>query len=446
MLTTPFAWMQRHLKGLRDRLHRRPGIRTAFVNTAWLLADKGLRMVLYVLVGAWVARHLGPNQYGQLAYVVALVGFFQVVAGLGIDQILVRDLARDPATASALLGTSVRLRIGAGLAGWVMLAVLAVSLRPDDHVALVLAVALGAGLVFQAADVVDAWLMSRARSKVSVLPKACAYAGSAAIKILLIVEDAPLWAFGVALLGDSALVAAALVWAYRREPTAESWQWQSSRVRGLLWQAAPLLVSGLSVVVYMRIDQVLLRELAGERALGLYSAILPFSQVWHIVPMTLCASLLPRMAVLQAEDPGRYKLRLQQLFTLMAWGGVGAATLTALAAAPLVEVLLGPEFTEATGVLRWHAVCNVFVFLGVAQSLAIVNAGNTGQALFRTLCGAVTSIVMNLLLIPNWGVLGAAWASIAAYFVASVASNAIAAPGMLVMQLKAFWPFHVQRP
>ena len=80
------------------------------------------------------------------------------------------------------------------------------------------------------------------------------------------------------------------------------------------------MVSAVSIGIYMRIDQIMLRELADERQLGLYSAVMPFSQAWHMIPMTLCASLLPKLAQLQRPDPEHYRVRLQQLFTLMAWG------------------------------------------------------------------------------------------------------------------------------
>lgn len=440
----------RHLRQLpavlRGRLQQHAGVQSALANAGWLLTEKCLRVILFVLVGAWVARHLGPVQYGQLAYILALASVFQILAGLGLDQLVVRDLARDPTGAGPILGTAFRLRIAAGSVGWALMVGLTLFLRPADDIALLLAAVLGAGLVIQAAEVVDLWLASRSRSKVSVLPKCWAYACAAAVKVMLIIYSAPLWAFGVALLAETIFIAVALMWAYRLESTADRWRWQTSRARALIRHAMPLLIAGLSVVVYMRIDQVILRELAGQRALGLYSAILPLSQIWHVVPMTLCASLLPRLSALMLEDPVRYKQRLQQLFTLMAWGGISAAAITAMAAPILVHWLLGPDYVEAVPVLRWHAICNVFVFLGVAQSLVIINSGNTGIALFRTLCGAIASVVMNLLLVPTWGVLGAAWAAIAAYFVASVASNAIGAPAMLKMQLKAFWPFHVPKP
>jgi O-antigen/teichoic acid export membrane protein len=131
-----------------------------------------------------------------------------------------------------------------------------------------------------------------------------------------------------------------------------------------------------------------------------------------------------------------------QLFTLMAWSGMTVSAVVSLCAPWLVAVLLGPGFTEAVPVLRWHALTNVFVFLGVAQSVMIVNDGTSRISLIKTISGAVVSVALNLLLVPGWGAVGAAWAAIGAYGAAAVLTNALVAPQALSMQIKAFWPFH----
>jgi O-antigen/teichoic acid export membrane protein len=285
------------------------------------------------------------------------------------------------------------------------------------------------------------WFQSRTRSRATVPLKLVAYVASAAAKVLLILLDGPLWAFAAALLADTAFAAIALARAYRREPTPGRWRWDAATARAMLRESWPLMLAGLSVTVYMRIDQLILAALTNERELGLYSAIIPFSQAWYMIPMTLCASALPRISVLQLENPSLYRHRLQQLYSLMAWSGIGAAVVTALFAPWLVGTLLGATYEDAVEVLRWHAMCNIFVFLGVAQSVAIVSDRTPRLSLLKTFAGAAASVVLNLLLVPRWGVVGAAWAAIGAQFCAAILSNAFVAPGTLAMQVRAFWPF-----
>jgi O-antigen/teichoic acid export membrane protein len=128
----------------------------------------------------------------------------------------------------------------------------------------------------------------------------------------------------------------------------------------------------------------------------------------------------------------------------LAWAGIAAAAFTAAAAPWLVGLLLGPTFAPAAEVLRWHVLTNVFVFLGVAQGIAIVNERTPFVALAKTLSGVVVSVAMNWWLIPRWGAVGSAWAALASYMVSAVLSNAVLSPRLLRLQMNAiFRPFHV---
>jgi O-antigen/teichoic acid export membrane protein len=444
-LSPESAWLRLLPTALRQHFRGRHTLNAILANSGWLMGERLSRMIIGVLVGAWVARHLGPASYGELAYVVALVAFFQAAASLGLENIVVRNVSQEPAAAEGILGTALALRVAAGLAGWVLSVGTMALLRPGEPMMLAMAALLGASLLFQPSEVVDLWFQARTRSRVTVPYKLAAYIASAGIKVALILLDAPLWMFAAALLCDVVFAAAALARAYRREPTAGRWRRDSRMAVVMLRESWPLMLAGLSVMIYMRIDQLILGALTSERELGLYSAVIPFSQVWHMVPMTLCASLLPRISVLRQDHPALYRLRLQQLYSLMAWGGIAAAVTTSLLSSWLVAVLLGPVYADAAAILRWHSLSNVFVFLGVAQSVAIISDRTPHLSLLKTVAGAAASVALNLALVPRHGAVGAAWAAVGAYFCASMLTNAVFAPASLAMQIKAFWPYHAQR-
>ena len=413
-------------------------------NSAWLLLDRLLRMGIALFVGSWMARHLGPTRYGELAYGLALIALWQVVSALGFDSVLVRDVARQTALVHRYLGTAFRMRLASGLLCWLCAIVAVLVLEPGDMTALAIVAVLGATLVFQSSDVVDLWFQSQTRSRAAVFPRMLAYCGSSVLKIALILADAPVWAFAAAMVAETALTAAALAIAYRGHRTREAWQWDPAIARNLVRESWPFMLAGLSVIVYMRIDQMVLRSLSNAHELGVYSAMLPFSQAWQIFATTVCASVLPRLSVLKVDDPARYRFRLLQLFSCMLWLGIGVACLTAALAPWLVDHLLGAAYADSITALRWHAFTNVFVFLGVAQSVAIVSDRTSRIALVRTLIGAAVSLGLNILLVPHWGAVGAAWAALAAYLSAAVLSNAILAPAYLRLQFLAIWPVHAQ--
>lgn len=436
------SWAQFVAARLRGAFTGETHLHAVLGNSAWLMLDRLLRMALALLVGSWVARHLGPVRYGELAYGLALMALWQVIGTLGIDSVLVRDVARQPLLVHRYLGTALRLRLASGAVCWTSAVLVTFVLEPRDTTTLVIVAVLGATLLFQASDVVDLWFQSQIRSRTAVFPRLLAYCGGSVVKIVLILCDAPVWAFASALVVEMALTATALALAYRSHRTSHVWSWDKGIAAALVRESWPFMLASLSVIVYMRIDQLVLRQLSNAHELGLYSAMLPFSQAWQMIPMTICASVLPRLSILKETDPSRYRYRVLQLFSGMFWLGLVVAALTAALAPWLVGHLLGAAYADSVVALRWHAFTNVFIFLGVAQSVTIVSDRTSRIALARTLLGAAVSLVLNVLLAPRWGAIGAAWAALAAQFSAAVLSNAVLAPQYLRLQVEAIWPFH----
>ena len=192
------AWIRFLPVSVRPYLAGRNNLHAAMHNSGWLLFDKLVRLMLGLLVGAWVARYLGPAQYGELAYALAYIAFFQTVSTLGLDSIVVRDLVIHPEREAQILGTAFTLRFACGIFSWLVavLGMAVISGWSDRSVLLVLLV--GGSLVFQAADTVDLWFQSRSQSRRTVVAKLAAYLLSGGVKVALIVAEAPLAAFAAA--------------------------------------------------------------------------------------------------------------------------------------------------------------------------------------------------------------------------------------------------------
>jgi O-antigen/teichoic acid export membrane protein len=274
----------------------------------------------------------------------------------------------------------------------------------------------------------------------TVRAKLASYALANTARVLMLLNDAPLWMFAVAALVDAVLLASALAFTYRRYPTSDRWAFDGARAARLLKESWPFMISGLAALLYMRIDQLMIREMLGEEALGLYSAGVPLSQVWNVIPVTLATALAPVMARKKLEGDGVYLSALMRIFRVFAALSLAVTVATALCAPFLVSMLYGTAYQPASQVLAVHVFSNLFIFLGVAQGLWLINEGHGRLTLIRTALGAVTSVVGNWLLIPRYGIVGAATVSVLAQFVAAVGSNALFAPQILKMQLLAFVP------
>ena len=179
------SWIGYLPSGIRYRLEHRPGVRKIVMNSAWLFADKLMRMVVGLIIGVWVARYLGPGEFGQLSYAIAFVALFSPIASLGLDGIAVRELLRHPLKKDEILGSVFVLRLlGGGMA--FLGASMVIALMPQEGQAHWLVMIIAAGLVFQAFDVADLWFQSQMQSRCTIIAKNVAFLALAGIKVWLI--------------------------------------------------------------------------------------------------------------------------------------------------------------------------------------------------------------------------------------------------------------------
>jgi PST family polysaccharide transporter len=394
-------------------LSGRPLVAAVLGNAGWLLAEKAVRLLVGVAVSAWVARYLGPDRFGALSYAFALVALIAVVANAGLDAIVVREIARDPARREAVLGSAFAIKLaGAGLGVAAALGAALLLREPGDALPwLVLPAALV--LAFQAFDTVDLWFQSQLKARQAVLARNAAFLLIVAFKAALVLAAAPLWAFAWAALLEAALTAAALALAYRLNgERLRAWRVEAPRVGALLREGWPLMAAGLMVAIYMRIDQVMLGAMAGAEAVGVYSAAVFLSEPWYLIPMAVVGSAAPALARWRDADPALYERRLVQLFRGLLIAALAIALVVSLGSDLLVRLVFGERFSAAAPVLAVHAWAAIFVALGVASSQFLVLEGLARVSLHRTLAGAVLNVVLNLLWIPKYGALGCAWATL----------------------------------
>ena len=401
-------------------LLNRPGARAAAHNLGWLVIEKAVRLVFTVGVSFWIARYLGPARLGTLGYCAALVALLGFLPSLGLDAVVKRELLQSPARTEEVLASSLVLRLGAGMLAYalVLLAVfIGWGLTAEESWLFVI---LGLTLFQQALLLPDLWLQAHLRAKWSVAVQLVTLAICSALRVWLILSNGSLTAFAWVAVVEMALGATGLFLFSRRLGLRISGvAAQAATMRRLLTESWPLMFASLAIIVYMRIDQVMLRQLAGPAAVGIYTAAARLSEVWYFLPVGLAASLLPALLRARARDARAYDARQQQYYDLSAAAAYALSIPIALAASWLVRMAYGPEFAAAGPILSVHIWSSIFVFLGMARGQWLVNERLQRFYLVATLAGAVANILLNLLFIPRWGGLGAAWATVISYALAT---------------------------
>lgn len=405
----------------RSRFHQRwDALRFKLLNTkagavvrnfAWLSGDRVLRMGLQFLVGAVVAQHLGPAGFGTLNYALAITGLIGVFSTLGLDGVFYRELVRSPHQAFSLTGTVFWSRMAAALLLYVPVAIVAFGQQGGDARAAILIS--GFSLFASALTVFNAHFEIRLAARYVVWAANGSFLVCTAVRFWLVSQGASVAPFAATYLIEPALTAATLYVFYRREGgSLRGWRWERPLAGTMLRESWPLLLSGLAVMVYMRIDQVMLAQLRGDADVGIFCAALRLSEVWYFIPMALSSSLFPSLVRSRDHGPEIYKQRLGRYYDMNA----ALAYLIILVLAPtapwIFSVVYGKGFAGAEGVFQIHLWACLFVFLGVARGGYLLNEGFTRFTFMATTGGAIINIGLNFVLIPKYGPEGAAWATI----------------------------------
>ncbi|HKQ58830.1 MAG TPA: flippase [Candidatus Eisenbacteria bacterium] len=421
-MTRADAWTRLLPGGLRSRIEGSALLRQVLPNTGWLAGDRLVRMILSVLVGAWVARYLGPADYGALSFALAWVALFMGFGALAHERIVVRELVEHPEREPETLGSATALRFAGGLVAIAAAIVGVWMLRPGDHEALVL-VAIAAGAMVQPFAMIELWYQARVRARQVAPAMIVAALLSAGLKVALILARAPLVAFAWAFLAEGLITGVLVALVYEtREHGLATWRTRMATCRALLRDSWPLVLSGAMILVYMRIDQVMLRQMASPAELGAYAAAVKLVEGWYFLPTAVVASLFPSIVQARQQDDALFLARLQKLYGLMAAAAYAVAIPTTLLAPWIVRVLYGPGYAAAAPMLAVLVWSLVFTNLGIARGAFLTSMNWTRPYLMTVALGGAVNVALNLVLIPRWGGMGAVVATLIAYGVATLGS------------------------
>jgi O-antigen/teichoic acid export membrane protein len=415
---TPF-WLRYLPSFLRTRITSHPSSITILSNIGWLFSDTLLRMIVGLLVGIWIARYLGPDRYGLLNYAIAFVSLFSAVASMGLQDIVVRDIVRNPTSSPETMGTSFLLRLVGGLIAFMLILASISFLQPKDALTVGVVAIIGFTLIFQASDVIKYWFESQVQSKYNVWVQNGALLIFAAVKVMLILLEAELLAFVWAMFAEALIVAIGLFAIYLwKGGKLSAWSPGYTRAKSLLRDSWPLILSAIAITVYMRIDQIMIGQMLGNKAVGIYTAAVRISELWYFIPVAIVASVFPSILEAKKKNEAIYIQRLQRLFDLMVLLSLAVALPMTFLSDWIVLLLFGPDYIGAGAVLAIHVWAALFVFLGVANSRWFIAENRQILSLQRTLLGALANVGLNLLMIPKFGIIGAAYATVLSYAIA----------------------------
>ena len=396
-------------------------------NSSWIIGGRILDIGITFFITIMLARYLGPSQFGVLAYAISLMSLFAAAGHMGLSGLVVREVVKYPNHNAEILGTTAGVKYFGYLMGFVVLIVFSLinEEKGGEQFLVVLVVALS--MLFKPIDVIDFWFQAHLQVKYTTIAKSISVVAAACYRLLLIYLCAELLLFAAANVLQSLIVALLLIIFYSaKSATAiRIWRFSLSRAKILLGQSWIIFLGSIFAVVYLKIDQIMLKWMVGVKEVGIYAIAATLSEAWYFVPSAIVVSFYPRLIRLRDESEQKFEIRFQMLFDFLFGIAFVVAIFVTIFSNFFVEIFFGDNYARSASILSIHIWAAIFIFMRTAFSKWIILENVLVFSLVTQGFGALSNIVLNYFLIPLYGGVGAAVATLISYASASYFSLSI---------------------
>ena len=383
-------------------------------NSVWMIIQHMYSMLTSLIIVALIARHLGPSDYGLINYCASVITIFTTLAGLGLENLIVSEIIRNPDREGGYLGTALVMRLASSFISYPLILALIAALNPGNNTLLLVAAFQALGMVFQSYDVLVYWFRLKLKMKYVSVALICAITVASLLRVILLVNKATVEWFALAI-SVQVFVAGLLITAFFLTKKDVRLKVNSNDAKALLRISYNCIISSMSIVIYMEADKIILENMTDSAHVGIYSAAVLMATCWQFIPNALIDSSRP---VILEKRKISYEEYIDQFKLIM--GGVNLmsfvfALLMTCLGWVVIYVIYGIEYLVAfipLIILSWAS------FIGVSGYTRTIWI--TGESLYKyekyyAVSAAILNIVLDIVFIWKFGIVGAAVATLITY-------------------------------
>ena len=406
-------------------------------------------MAYGIFISILVARYLGPVAFGELNFSIAFVYVFLVISSLGMEQVLIRELTLTKEKRNQIISTSLIMRGLASFVVYLLVVVMAICYNPDisTHILIII---IGTQILLQITDVFFTLFMAELNSKYVVLAKNIGFLIAGLIKIIFVFIKLSLVWFALATVVEFFVCSLLIIWFFKRKTDVRISlkYWNKQIGKQILNSSYPLIISSVFYVIYTKLDQVMLGYLTSSDEVGYYAVAAKLSEVWYFIPSAIVNSFYPELVKLKEKNANGFKILTMRLMTVLSAFALCIALFFTFFSDMLIETLYGVEYITSGKVLTIHIWSCIIVFSAVVSGAWFVINRLEKYSFYRTGTGALVNVALNFMLIPAYGALGAAVATLVAKIIASYLMNGMFAKTkpVFLLQTKAYFNVLKIRP
>lgn len=377
-------------------------------------------MAISLLVGIWIVRYFGPEYFGKFNYVNAWLTLMAAMIPLGTESIIVSELVKDSDNKDTILSTSFVLYFFTGLIFTLLSIAFVIISKPNDLEIFSLIWILSIPYFLRCLTVPRYFYESNLSIKRIVLIENAYLIVFTFIKIYFLIFSYPfiyfIWSFSL----EGIFISLTVFISYNFKKLSIKFKYFSwIRTKSIIGASFSLFLSSLAIILYMKVDQIMIGNMLGNKELGYYSVAVRLSELWYFLPMAVSNSFYPHLIALFKTNRERYWFELQRLHVILFVIAFLVAICVQIFADWGIEFLYGEKFIESAAVLKLHVWSGIFVFLGVAGSNHFVIGSIQIYSFYKSLVGLIANIILNLMIIPYYGIIGAALATLISQVIAS---------------------------
>ena len=397
----------------------------ALTNIAWAISGKIVSLTGVLVVGIIVARYLGKEQYGIMNYVISFVAIFQVFADFGLDFIQIREESKHPAHKDKIIGTTFTLKLFFAILTLLAILIITTLSEHDGRIRCYIMI-YALSVILNTSWVSRNHFTSIVWNEYVVKTEISRTLIGMAIKIAFVLLHLPLIWFIVSLVIDSILLAVGYTASYiRKIDSIRKWNFDRDLAVFMLKQSFPLLLSGAAIVLYNRIDQMMIGKMIDQSHLGVYSVAVRFTELLVFVPTIIAQTISPILVEVRQKDAARYEELSRVFMNVTVSVCILLAIFTSLLSYPIVRFTFGRMYIEAASVLSILAFKVVGDALSQTSGQLMIIEGIQKYASIRNIIGCVTCVGLNLIFISRYGIHGVAYVAIITILVSGTLADFI---------------------
>lgn len=387
-------------------------------NALVLMIDSVIKILAGFILTVLIARFFGPGKFGDINYVLAVVEVLQIFVLFGFDEIVLRDLGQKNISDNIILGSAVALRVLFAAITYVAGIFLFIFFFGKSFLLLYLILALQ--LFFYVLYILKPWYQIHSLNKyIAISSQLCFWVMTVA-KVLVIalnMENLKIYAFALAF-SVFCEVLCLYVFHLKNGHGITTWKVDFSYQKKLLSDSLPVVFQNFAIVIYMKIDQLMIGKMLNSEELGIYSIAVTISQVIYFLPGTLINAFYPKIAE-KARNKLPYEDDVSTLGAILIIPFILFAVCCTFIVPYFIPLVFGEAYAAAGEVIKFHSWAGVFVAIGCANSYWLVLNSLQYYSLYATIIGAISNVVLNFIFIPILGINGAALTTVLSQMMAS---------------------------